>query len=34
MRENLERLLERQRDHELREVCRVIYYAVLGFVTR
>ena len=33
-RENLERALERQRNIELREVCRKIYYVILTVVAR
>ena len=34
MRENLERLLERERDRELKEVFRVIYNVVIAFIQR
>ena len=33
-RENLERVLEKQRDTELRAVCRIIYHVILTVVTR
>ena len=33
-RESLERLLERERDNALRDVCRIIYYFILTVVTR
>ena len=33
-RENLERVLERNRDTALREVCRVIYHVILTVIAR
>lgn len=33
-RENLERILEKERDNALRDVCRIIFYFILAVVTR